>query len=96
MKLPKSGRGHQYAVVFTDYLTKWPEVYPVRDQSVSTIAKLLVQGIVCRHGVPNQLLSDRGTNFLQTPCRSILIDGSTEVKHNSLSSTDWRNVLIVP
>ena len=64
VKLPKSGRGHQYAVVFMDYLTKWPEVYPVRDQSASTIAKLLVEGIICRHGVPNQLLSDRGANFL--------------------------------
>lgn len=30
---------------------------------VDTIARLFVES-VCRHGVPEQLLSDRGTNFL--------------------------------
>lgn len=29
LQLPKSSHGNQYAVVFMDYLTKWPEVYPV-------------------------------------------------------------------
>ena len=33
--------GNQYAVVFMDYLTKWPEVYPTPDQSAATIANLL-------------------------------------------------------
>ena len=64
LKLTKSSRGNQYAVVFVDYLTKWPEVFPVKDQTAPTIAKLLVENIVCTHGVPAELLSDRGTNFL--------------------------------
>lgn len=36
----------------------------MRKQTAPVIAKLLVEQIICRHGVPNQLLSDRGTNFL--------------------------------
>ena len=64
LQLPKSSRGHQYAVVFVDYLTKWPEVFPARDQSALTVAKLLVERVICRHGVPAELLSDRGANFL--------------------------------
>ena len=28
------------------------------------IARLLVENIVCRHGVPEELLSNRGMNFL--------------------------------
>jgi len=59
-----SSKGHKYAVVFVDYLTKWPEVFPARNQTSLTIAKLLVEHIVPRHGVPSQLLSDRGTAFL--------------------------------
>lgn len=35
---------------------------------------MLVENVVCRHGVPEQLLSDRGTNFL-----SELIQGVCEV-----------------
>ena len=56
----KSHSGNQYAIVFTDYLTKWPEVFATRDQTAFTIAKLFVEEIVCRHGVPSQLLSDQG------------------------------------
>ena len=55
--------GNQYAVVFTDYLTKWPEVFAIKDQTALTIAQLFVEEIICRHGVPCQLLSDRGAAF---------------------------------
>ena len=64
VQLPKSKRGRQYAVVFMDYLTKWPEVFPTTDQTSLTIAKLLVEHIIPRHGVPRELLSDRGGSFL--------------------------------
>ena len=47
-----------------DYFTKWPEVFAVPDQQAETIAKLLVEHVISRHGVPEQLLSDRGANFL--------------------------------
>ena len=64
LHFPKSASGNKYAVVFIDYLTKWPEVFATPDQSALTIAKLLVENVVCRHGVPAQLLSDRGAAFL--------------------------------
>ena len=47
-----------------DYLTKWPEVYATPDQTAPTIAKLLVEEFISRHGVPLELLSDRGPSFL--------------------------------
>ena len=59
----KSYSGNQYAVVFTDYLTKWPEVFAMKDQTALTIAQLFVEEIICRHGVPCQLLSNRGAVF---------------------------------
>ena len=46
-----------------DYLTKWPEVFPTKDQTAPTVTKLLVE-IISRHGVPSELLSDRGSSFL--------------------------------
>ena len=47
-----------------DYLTKWPEVFPTKDQTAPTVTKLLVEEIISRHGVPSELLSDRGSSFL--------------------------------
>ena len=64
IQFPRSNSGNQYAVVFVDYLTKWPEVFAVPDQSAATIAQLLVEEIVSRHGVPAEILSDRGRSFL--------------------------------
>ena len=64
IKFPCSSRGKRYAVVFIDYLTKWPEVFATSDQTSVTIAQLLVEHVISRHGVPSELLSDRGTAFL--------------------------------
>ena len=64
LQLPKTRSGKQYAVVFVDYLTKWPEVFATYNQSAYTIAKLLVEKIISQHGVPAQLLSDHGRAFL--------------------------------
>ena len=41
LQLPKTKRGNKYAVVFVDYLSKWPEVFATPDQTAPTIAKLL-------------------------------------------------------
>ena len=62
IQFPRTKRGNRYAVVFIDYLTKWPEAFAVPDQSSATVAKLLVE--VSRHGVPSEVLSDRGQAFL--------------------------------
>ena len=64
IQFPHSHYGNQYMVVFVDYLTKWPEVFAVPDQTAATIAKLLVGEIVSQHDVPAdvpaEILSDRG------------------------------------
>ena len=71
IQFPRSNSGNQYAVVFVDYLTKWPEVFAVPDQSTATIARLLVEEIVSRHGVPAEILSDRGRSFLSALMREV-------------------------
>ena len=72
IKFPRSTKGNQYAVVFMDYLTKWPEVFAVADQTAATIARLLVEEIVSRHGVPTEILSDRGKSFLSSLMKEIV------------------------
>ena len=73
LQLPLTANGNSYVAVFMDYLTKWPEAFAIPDQKAETIAKLFVENIVCRHGIPEELLSDRGANFLsgliQETCR---------------------------
>ena len=49
-----------------EYLTKWPEIFPVKNADAVTITKLLTNEIIPRHGAPRTLLSDRGKNFLSS------------------------------
>jgi len=64
MELPVTTRGNRYAIVFQDLFTKWPMVYSAPDQKAVRIAKLFVEEIVPMFGVPEALLSYRGTNLL--------------------------------
>ena len=80
LQLPLSFHGNQYASVYMDYLTKWPEVFVVADQKAETIARLLVEEVISRHGVPEHLLSDRGPNFLSMLVQEICkLVGTTKI-----------------
>src|SRR5690349_14008883 len=62
--LPVTAKGNRFILVATDYLTKWPEARPVPDASAATAANFVYEHIFSQHGAPKELLSDRGTNFL--------------------------------
>ena len=64
MDLPCTERGNKHVVVFQDMFTKWPLVFAVPDQRAKRIARLLCEEVVPMFGVPEALLSDRGTNLL--------------------------------
>ena len=54
---------NRFALVFQDYLSKWPEVYPVANRTASTVAKCLAD-LIYRHGVPSTIIHDRAPEFL--------------------------------
>ena len=56
--------GNRYIVVFTDRLTKWVEARALASTEAPTIAKVFLDDVIYRHGIPRTLLSDRGKQFL--------------------------------
>ena len=82
MELPLTVNGNRYVITFIDYLTKWVESFACSDQTSETITKLLVDNVVCRHGVPEYLVSDHGANLL-----SVLMSEVYEVTGIHKSST---------
>ncbi|MBJ5510257.1 hypothetical protein JGG51_24020 [Salmonella enterica subsp. enterica serovar Meleagridis] len=58
--LPRTEKGNRYVLVVMDCFTNCPEVFPMENQEVITIADILVDSVVARHGVPRELHSDQG------------------------------------
>ena len=61
--LPESRNGNRYILVMVDYLTKWCEAVPIKQQDTRTIAAAIVSEWISRFGVPAILHSDQGPAF---------------------------------
>ena len=57
-------KGNRYIIVAMDYLTKWPEAKAIPNIKAETVAEFLYKEIFCRHGIPEEILSDRETSFI--------------------------------
>ena len=75
---PTSASGNVYILTIIDHFTKWVELFPMRNQEASTVAKILVDRVFCVHGCPVQILTDMGPNFestlFQELCRIMGVD----------------------
>src|ERR1051325_273134 len=77
--LARTRKGNKYILVVTDYLTKWPEAKAMREATAKNVVNFIYREIICRHGCPKIILSDRGTHF-----NNELVEGlceKFEIKH---------------
>ena len=59
----KASNGHQYNLVAIDYFTKWVEAESYAELDAKAIARFLKKNIICRFGVPHEIVSENGTHF---------------------------------
>ena len=58
-----SSHGFTYILLAVDYLSRWVEVIPARNDDALPDSKFLRTNIFSRFGVPKALISNRGTHF---------------------------------
>uniref|UniRef100_K7F1K4 Gypsy retrotransposon integrase-like protein 1 n=1 Tax=Pelodiscus sinensis TaxID=13735 RepID=K7F1K4_PELSI len=61
--LPKTSKGNLYCLVAVDPFTKWVEAIPTKNCSAKTTARVLLNDIFSRFGLPKVIDSDQGTHF---------------------------------
>ena len=74
----RSRRGSVYIFTCVDPFTKWAEAYPLPNKEAATVARVLVEQVFCRLGLPVAVLSDKGKevdgNLMNEICRLLNID----------------------
>ena len=60
---PKSSSGHEFILVAIDYFTKWVEATSYEKLNAAKVATFIRAHMICRHGVPHELILDRGVHF---------------------------------
>ena len=61
--LPRSKNGNRFILTICDYATRYPEAIPLPSTETPRIVKELLK-IFTRVGVPEEVLTDQGTNFM--------------------------------
>ena len=59
----KSEQGYSYVLVCIDLYTSWVEAAPLRTLTAVEVMNEFFKLIICRHGCPMKVLSDRGKQF---------------------------------
>ncbi|GJU92894.1 reverse transcriptase domain-containing protein [Tanacetum coccineum] len=57
----------KFLIVAIDYFTKWIEVKPVATITGNQVKKFVWDNIVCRFGLPGEIVSDNGKQFRDNP-----------------------------
>jgi len=68
---PKSARGHTSILTVICSTSKFLVAVPMRSQSAIATATALIEHVFLVYGFPNELFSDRGTNFTSEIVRSV-------------------------
>jgi len=61
--LPRSRKGHTWLLSIQDRFTKWAEFVPLRRATAVTVTKAITDRLVLRHGRPEAILTDNGTQL---------------------------------
>nr|GEY88499.1 reverse transcriptase domain-containing protein [Tanacetum cinerariifolium] len=57
----------KFLIVAIDYFTKWIEAKPVATITGNQIKKFVWDNVVCRFGLPEEIISDNGKQFREDP-----------------------------
>ncbi|KAG0772324.1 hypothetical protein G6F62_013007 [Rhizopus arrhizus] len=69
-ELPTTKNGNRWLLMAVDYTTNWPIARALKDATGEEIVKFIYEEIVLRFGCPDEIITDRGANFMSKICFS--------------------------
>jgi hypothetical protein len=62
--LPITLTGKRYIIMAVDHFTKWMEARALETADAQSIIAFVHEDVICRHGTPNIITTDRGSEFV--------------------------------
>ena len=101
--LPMTKEGYKYIIVYVDRFTRYSIIDKLRDRTATSVARSLIEKVICIFTTPSVLLSDNALEFvsklLKAICDSYKIKRSTITSYhpaaNGLAEATVKRVLTI-
>ncbi len=90
--LPTSEEGYTHALVIIDSFTRFCEIYPIRSTGAAEAAQCLIN-FLGRYGEPDQIISDRGTQFLNQIFHHMAVSIDYNLEHVLAGSKEENGIV---
>ncbi|KAG7552744.1 Retrotransposon gag domain [Arabidopsis thaliana x Arabidopsis arenosa] len=81
--LHRSTRGAQFLLVLTDYFSKWIEAEAYASIKDSAVNTFIWKNIICRHGVPYEIVTDNGPQFISHEFEAFCSEWGIKVSYST-------------
>ncbi|KAG7552243.1 Retrotransposon gag domain [Arabidopsis thaliana x Arabidopsis arenosa] len=81
--LHRSTRGVQYLLVLTDYFSKWIEAEAYASIKDSAVNTFIWKNIICRHGVPYEIVTANGPQFISHEFEAFCSEWGIKVSYST-------------
>jgi hypothetical protein len=93
--LKSSSKGNVYLFTVKDCFSRWLEAFPIREATAEAAVEVLQHHIFARHGVPEQIHSDQGSQFtgelFQEICDLLRVERTQTPAYNPKSNAVERS-----
>ncbi|CAA7016454.1 unnamed protein product [Microthlaspi erraticum] len=80
--MPRS-RQCAYLLVVTDYFTKWVEAKAYKNPTAHDVRNFVWQYIICRHGLPYEIVTDNGGQFVAATFREFCASWNIKITYST-------------
>ncbi|GKV49730.1 hypothetical protein SLEP1_g56466 [Rubroshorea leprosula] len=85
--------GVTHLIVGVDYFTKWVEVQPLSSLTSKKVKDFVFSSIICRYGIPNQIVADNGTQFNCSSFRDLCSNYGIRLQFTSVYHPEFNGMV---
>lgn len=69
--LPETEEGYRWILIVEDVASRWTELFKMIDATAEACAKILIEEIFLRYGIPRRIKSDNGVQFVSAVMQKV-------------------------